>query len=79
MRRGRFLSEVLSNLDFKVQLRGDNLTARLEKYDGETIKSRLVDLGRLTMCSRQMDMLMDSDDSPSFFAKWFLAGELERF
>lgn len=79
MRRGRFLSDVLSNLDFKVQLRGDHLTARLEKYDGETIKSRLVDLGRLTMCSRQMDMLMDSDDSPGFFAQWFLAGELERF
>jgi hypothetical protein len=31
------------------------------------------------LCTRQLDMLMDSDDSPDFFAKAFLAGELEKF
>jgi len=78
-RRVRFLSEVLSSLDFKVQTRQDFLVARLEKYDQAFISERLVDLGRLTLCSRQLDMLMDTDSSPAFFARAFLKGEIERF
>ncbi len=78
-RRVRFLSEVLSKLDFKVQSRHDFLVARLEKYDKAFICARLVDMGRLTLCSRQLDMLMDTDASPLFFAQAFLRGEIERF
>jgi pyruvate,water dikinase len=78
-RRCRFISMVLESLDFRVQCRRDMMVARLEKYDRETILTRLADLGRLTLCTRQLDMLMDSDDSPDFFAKAFLAGELEKF
>jgi pyruvate,water dikinase len=78
-RRCEFLSMVLNDLNFKVQIRGDILFARLEKYDHEYIRTRLIDLGRLTICSRQLDMLMDSDESPEFFGKAFLSGELERF
>jgi pyruvate,water dikinase len=79
LRRVRFLADVLGSLDFKVQLRGDHLVARLEKYEHDFIKARLTDLGRLTMCARQLDMLMDSEESPGFFARIFLKGELERF
>jgi hypothetical protein len=55
------------------------LVARLDKFDSETIISRLTVLGRLTMCCRQLDMLMDSDTSPDFFARAFLADEMGRF
>ena len=79
MRRVRFLHTVLAALEFQVQTRGDVLVGRLEKYDQETICSRLAELGRLTMVARQMDMLMDSDASPDYFARAFLAGEMERF
>ncbi len=79
LRRVRFLADVLGHLDFRVQLRGDHLVARLEKYDPDFLRSRLADLGRLTMCSRQLDMLMDSDDSPPYFARMFLEGKLECF
>lgn len=78
-RRCRFLTLVLEGLDFKVKCRGDLLVARLEKYEREFIKKRLIDLGRLTLCSRQLDMLMDTDQSPDVFARAFLAGELEKF
>ena len=78
-RRVRFLRTVLTALDFKVQTRGDFLTARLDKYGAETIRARLVDLGHLTLCARQLDMLMGSDSSPDFFARAFLAGEWEKF
>jgi pyruvate,water dikinase len=78
-RRCRFLSIVLAERDFRVQCRGDILVARLEKYDHDFICSRLTELGRLSLCSRQLDMLMDTDDSPEFFARAFLAGQFERF
>jgi len=79
LRRVRFLADVLGHLDFRVQLRGDHLVARLEKYDLDFLRRRLADLGRLTMCSRQLDMLMDSEDSPHYFARMFLEGRLECF
>jgi pyruvate,water dikinase len=79
IRRCRFISLVLENRDFRVQRRGDMMVARLEKYDRESMLARLADLGRLTLCTRQLDMLMDNDDSPDFFAKAFLAEELDKF
>ncbi|MGE5346137.1 MAG: PEP/pyruvate-binding domain-containing protein, partial [Acidithiobacillales bacterium] len=78
-RRVRFLKTVLTALEFKVQTRGDLLTARLDKYPEETIRARLVDLGHLTLCARQLDMLMGTDASPDVFARAFLAGEWEKF
>jgi len=79
MRRIKFVKTVLEALDFKVQCRGDLLVARLEKYDRDFISSRLIDLGRLTMVCRQLDMLMDNDRSPDYFAQSFLKGEMEKF
>ncbi len=60
-------------------MKGDLLTARLDKYTHDTTQARLVDLGRLTMCARQLDMLMDDDSRPDFFAAAFLASEWEKF
>ena len=78
-RRIWFLSSVIEALDFKAQIRGDTLVARLDKYSSEDIQSRLVSLGRLTLCARQLDMLMDSNTSPDLFARAFLAGEWQKF
>ncbi len=78
-RRCKFLSAVLEALNFKVQCRDDILVGRLEKYERDYIASRLIELGRLTLCARQMDMLMDSDKSPEIFAKAFLEGRMENF
>jgi len=79
LRRVRFLAEVLGQLDFRIHLRGDHLAARLEKFDRDYIRARLADMGRLTLCSRQLDMLMDSDSSPHYFARMFLQGEFQAF
>ena len=78
-RRIRCLSTVLAALDFRIHTRGDLLTARLDKYPRDDIRARLVDLGRLTLCARQLDMLMDTDASTEQFAQAFLKGEWERF
>jgi pyruvate,water dikinase len=81
-RRGRriqFLSKVVAAMDFAVQVKGDALVARLDKYSAEDIQSRLVSLGRLTLCARQLDMLMDNDSSPDMFSRAFLAEEWHKF
>ncbi|MEW6335878.1 MAG: PEP/pyruvate-binding domain-containing protein [Acidobacteriota bacterium] len=78
-RRIRFVSAVLEALDFRVDSRSDLVHARLDKYPGGLIAERLVDLGHLTMCARQLDMLMDADESADHFAAAFLAGLWERF
>jgi pyruvate,water dikinase len=78
-RRVRFVSATVGAMDFQVQVRGDTLVARLDKYESGDIQSRLASLGRLTLCARQLDMLMDSDSSPDFFARAFLAGEWDKF
>jgi pyruvate,water dikinase len=78
-RRVAFLSGVLQALDFKVQTRSDLLVARLDKYGSEDILSRLVSLGQLTLCARQLDMLMDSDLRAEQFTQAFLARDWAKF
>ncbi|MBN1654577.1 MAG: hypothetical protein JXA30_12475 [Deltaproteobacteria bacterium] len=78
-RRVRFLAAVLSHLGFHVPARGDLLTARLDKYDRDYTLKTLIQLGRLTMCARQLDMLMDSDAAADAFAGAFIREEFERF
>lgn len=78
-RRIVFLTRTLEALEFRVKAKGEILHARLDKYEEGVIVTRLEDLGRITMCARQLDMLMDSDASPEFFAKSFLAGDLDKF
>ncbi len=79
VRRIRFIHQVLVHLDFRVQARSDLLVARIEKLAREPLLARLQELGRLTLCCRQLDMLMNSDTSADHFARAFLAGEMERF
>jgi pyruvate,water dikinase len=79
LRRVRFVQNVLAALDFRVQTRSDLLVARLDKFDRDAIISRLTVLGRLTICCRQLDMLMDSDASPDYFTRAFLADEMGQF
>lgn len=41
------------------------------------VRRLVAHLGRLTLAARQMDMLMDSDASPWYFAQAFLRGDLD--
>jgi pyruvate,water dikinase len=78
-RRCRFVQMVLKELGFEAKQMPRAVVGRMEKYEREYIRARLVDLGRLTICSRQLDMLMDTDQSPDFFAEAFLEGRLNVF
>lgn len=58
-RRVRLLAETLREMDFRVELKGDALTARIEKKPVPFLRERLVVLGYLLIHTRQIDMVMD--------------------
>jgi len=60
-RRQRFLARVLLQMQFQGRSRGDMITAQLDKFDRATTLAALEQLGRLALCARQLDMLMDTD------------------
>lgn len=74
-RRARCIGLILSELGFTVDVSHDRIRARFQKYPKLEIRSRLDQVGRLLIVSRQMDMLMVSENSVREFAERFLAGE----
>lgn len=74
-RRVRAIAIVLLALDFTVDVKGDQVDARLQKYPAEVIAEKLELIGRLLVYTRQMDMLMASEVSVEAVARSFLAGD----
>lgn len=60
-RRVRLLGDMLREIDFRVEIKGDSLTARIEKRPVAYLKERLVVLGYLLIHTRQVDMVMDEE------------------
>jgi len=77
-RRVVFLRTVLDKLGFLTSAKGDLLTARMEKRQEEEMLECLQYLGRLVMCARQLDMLMDDNESPHIYAEAFLSGKMDK-
>lgn len=73
-RRVRAIAHILRELDFTVEVQGDRVDARFQKYEGPVIEEKLDQLGRLLIFTRQLDMLMNSEASVEGAAKNFLAG-----
>ena len=74
-RRVRAIAIVLIGLDFSVDVKGDRVDARLQKYEAPVIQDKLDLIGRLLIFTRQMDMLMANERSVEFVAKCFLDGD----
>ena len=74
VRRVRAIALVLEDLGFTVTIQGDAVKSRFQKYPKEIIEDRLDQLGRLLQVTRQMDMLMVSDDAIARFRNDFMNG-----
>lgn len=74
-RRVRCIGIILKELGFKVSVIADRVQARYQKYPRTEIASRLDQLGRLLIMTRQMDMLMTSEEAVTQFASNFLNGD----
>jgi pyruvate,water dikinase len=68
-RRAKFLGEVLANHDFRVELHGDLVVARLKKLDEDSMRQRLFLLGLLVGFTRQLDVKMISEGQIDVYVK----------
>jgi pyruvate,water dikinase len=73
-RRVRSIAVILRELGFNVDVQGDRVDARMQKYEGPVIEEKLDQLGRLLIFTRQMDMLMNTEASVEGVARNFLSG-----
>jgi pyruvate, water dikinase len=73
-RRVRAIGLILKALDFVVDVNGDRVDARFQKFECSMIEEKLDQLGRLLLYTRQMDMLMHSETSVEALARNFLEG-----
>ncbi|MCD4742675.1 MAG: pyruvate, water dikinase [Desulfobacteraceae bacterium] len=58
LKRVHFIQDILEAYDFNVEVTEDNLMARIDGYDREYLKTRLMILGYLSLHTRQIDMIM---------------------
>jgi len=73
-RRARVIETVLSALGFLVSTVADRVTARIAKQSAAVLAEKLDRIGRLLIFTRQMDMLMHSDELVAEMADAFLKG-----
>jgi pyruvate,water dikinase len=69
LKRVIFVKEILEEYGFRVELNQDNVIARLEGYEKMFMQGRLRLLGYLTIHTRQLDMIMSSPSSVSYYRK----------
>lgn len=74
-RRARAIANILEALGFTVEVKGDRVDARFQRYDQPSTEEKLEMLGRLLQFTRQMDMLMASEASVSKVTDCFLKGD----
>ena len=67
LKRALFIKELLEKCDFRVEVREDNLIARVEHHEKEYMKKRLQILGYLTLHTRQLDMIMANDSEVRYY------------
>jgi pyruvate, water dikinase len=58
LKRVRLIGEILETYDFHIDIRQDNLIARIQNFDCETMQKRIKILGHLSLHTRQLDMIM---------------------
>ena len=71
--RVALLSEILTLYGFRIEQKGDALTARVEKRPIEFLQQRLKIIGYLSLHARQIDMVMNSQASVNHYREKFLS------
>jgi len=72
--RACFIEACLTDLGFQVDRRADLVNAWLKNVDAQVLAERLDVLGRLTACTCQLDMYLDSRETVEWYARQFREG-----
>ncbi|MBF0531368.1 MAG: phosphoenolpyruvate synthase, partial [Deltaproteobacteria bacterium] len=72
--RAELISNILSQLGFEIRQKADVVHAFLKKHNQQTTKDLLAELGRLTIFTRQMDMLCHNRNTCLWLAQAFIDG-----
>ncbi len=71
-RRTRLIAEIIEHMDIHCRRRGDLIEARIAKYPQEEMANRLTLLGKLTVYTKQLDMVLFSEGIVDWYIKDFL-------
>ncbi len=77
LRRTILIKDILEKLDFKVRKAGDVVEAKIAKFGEDYILKKLDILGRLTVYTKQLDMVMFNDSMVEWFKDEFLKEHLK--
>jgi len=69
LNRVKFIGNILDDYGFRSVINEDHLTARIQGYEENFMKSRLMILGHLTLHTRQLDMIMTNPAQVAFYDK----------
>jgi pyruvate,water dikinase len=73
LRRVRLIRDILKKLGFRVNVTEDVIDAMLTKYRQEVIEEKLETMGRLTVFTKQLDMVMYNEAVTDLFVEEFIA------
>ena len=71
-RRARLIEDIIDHLHLNYRRTGDLIEARLAKYPPEQMSQRLFLLGKLTLYTKQLDMVLFSDSIVTWYIKDFV-------
>ena len=74
-RRVRAIAAILQSHGFFTDIVADRVTARIHKRSSAVIEEMLDQLGRLMLFTRQMDMLMHTDQAVDIMVQCFINGD----
>jgi pyruvate,water dikinase len=75
-RRAALISRLLEEFDFRVEVRGEAVFARIEGHKQAFMEDRLMVLGHIMVHTRQMDMVMYNDAMVDYYYKNILKDTL---
>jgi len=73
-RRAVMIAQILKQLDFKVEVKGDMVRGEIKKYEQETVIAKMDLLGRLLGTVRLLDMHLSDDRQVDWYVEQFLQG-----